>query len=64
MKENKLVYLHKNRLLLQYNFMKCALLLRETMWGMVREINSKFNFDYPKYTKENIVKFNKAFNSL
>ena len=53
-----------DKLLLQYNSMKCASLLRETMWSMVSEISSKIDFNYSKYTQENINKFNKAFNSL
>ena len=53
-----------DKLLLQYNSMKCASLLRETMWSMVSEISSKINFNYSQYSKENIIKFNKAFNSL
>jgi thiamine kinase-like enzyme len=53
-----------DNLLLQYKSMKCASLLRETMWSMVSEITSKINFDYYQYTQANIVKFNKAFKSL
>ena len=53
-----------DKLLLQYNSMKCSSLLRETMWSMVSEISSKIDFDYSQYTQENIVKFNEAFNSL
>ena len=53
-----------DKILLQYNSMKCASLLRETMWSMVSEISSNINFDYSQYSQENIVKFNKAFNSL
>ena len=53
-----------DRLLLQYNSMKCASLLRETMWSMVSEISSKIDFDYYQYTHENIAKFNKSFDSL
>ena len=53
-----------DKLLLQYNSMKCSSLLRETMWSMVSEINSKIDFDYSQYTQEKIVKFNEAFNSL
>ena len=30
--------------------MKCASLLRETMWSMVQEIHSELDFDYPAYT--------------
>jgi len=53
-----------DKLLLKFNSMKCASLLRETMWSMVSEITSKIDFDYSKYSQENIIKFNKAFNSL
>lgn len=35
-----------DKLLLQYNSMKCASLLREAMWSMVSEISSKIDFDY------------------
>tara|TARA_Y100001960_G_C14610027_1_gene795236 strand:+ start:245 stop:1111 length:867 start_codon:yes stop_codon:yes gene_type:complete len=41
----------------QYNAMKCASLLRETMWSMVSEITSKIDFNYIQYTKENLEKF-------
>ena len=53
-----------DQLLLQYQAMKCASLLRETMWSMVSEMTSKINFDYAKYTNENIIKFNKAFSAI
>ena len=45
----------------QYNGMKCASLLRETMWSMVSEITSKIDFDYSKYTKDNLKKFEDSF---
>jgi hypothetical protein len=32
--------------------MKCASLLRETMWSMVQEIHSDLDFDYPGYTAD------------
>ena len=35
-----------------YRAMKCASLLRETMWSMVQEIHSELEFDYPAYTAE------------
>ena len=41
--------------------MKCASLLRETMWSMVSEITSKIDFDYTVYTKENLKKFEDSF---
>ena len=34
--------------------MKCASLLRETMWSMVSEIHSTLDFDYVAYTAENL----------
>ena len=54
----------KNDVLLKYNSMKTASLLRETMWSMVSEITSKLEFDYGEYTQENLNKFNEAFESL
>jgi len=53
-----------NDVLLKYNSMKTASLLRETMWSMVSEITSKLEFDYGEYTQENLSKFNDAFDSL
>ena len=53
-----------NDVLLKYNSMKTASLLRETMWSMVSEITSKLEFDYGEYTQENLSKFNEAFESL
>ena len=35
-----------------YRAMKCASLLRETMWSMVQEIHSELDFDYPAYTTD------------
>ena len=51
-------------LLIRYNAMKAASLLRETMWSMVSEITSNLEFDYSKYTQENLTKFNNTFESL
>ena len=42
---------------LQYQAMKCASLLRETMWSMVSEIKSSIDFDYSNYTKENLDRY-------
>jgi len=44
----------------QYEAMKCASLLRESMWSMVSEKNSKIDFDYAAYTQENLARFEKA----
>lgn len=40
--------------------MKCASLLRETMWSMVSEITSDIDFDYAAYTAENLARFTAA----
>ncbi len=45
----------------RYQAMKCASLLRETMWSMVSEIHSKLDFDFASYTAENLQKFEKSF---
>ncbi|UWR51753.1 phosphotransferase [Phaeobacter inhibens] len=47
-------------LLHRYNAMKCASLLRETMWSMVSEITSKIEFDYAAYTASNLARFRAA----
>ncbi|MEZ5924714.1 MAG: choline/ethanolamine kinase family protein [Hyphomicrobiaceae bacterium] len=36
----------------RYSAMKCASLLRETMWSMVSEIHSTLDFDYKAYTAD------------
>jgi len=48
-------------LLRGFNAMKSASLLRETLWSMVSEIHSTLDFDYSKYTAENMHRFNRAF---
>ena len=53
-----------NDVLLRYNAMKTASLLRETMWSMVSEITSKLDFNYGEYTSDNLTKFNNAFERL
>ncbi|OUS36499.1 choline kinase [Rhodobacterales bacterium 56_14_T64] len=44
----------------QYHAMKCASLLRETMWSMVSEIHSEIDFDYAVYTEKNLTRFKAA----
>tara|TARA_B100001123_G_scaffold367161_1_gene427260 strand:+ start:626 stop:1492 length:867 start_codon:yes stop_codon:yes gene_type:complete len=51
-------------LIKKYNAMKSASLLRETMWSMVSEITSKIDFDYSKYTQDNLSKFKKSYENL
>lgn len=45
----------------RYSAMKCASLLRETMWSMVSEIHSDLDFDYRSYTDTNLASFEAAF---
>lgn len=44
----------------RYAAMKCASLLRESMWSMVSEIHSRLEFDYVAYTTENLARFERA----
>ena len=53
-----------DELLRRYAAMKCASLLRETMWSMVSEIHSKIDFDYAAYTAENLSRFNTAYSAF
>ncbi len=43
-----------------YSAMKCASLLRETLWSMVSEVHSKLAFDYPAYTADYLGRFERA----
>ena len=45
----------------RYQAMKCASLLRETLWSMVSEIHSSLDFDYAAYTAENLARFESAY---
>jgi thiamine kinase-like enzyme len=48
------------RLWTSYNAMKCASLLRETMWSMVSEITSHLDFNYAAYTEDYLARFGAA----
>ncbi|UWQ14539.1 phosphotransferase [Aliiroseovarius sp. M344] len=48
----------------RYTAMKCASLLRETMWSMVSELTSDIDFDYGAYTSENLARFRAALTDL
>lgn len=48
----------------RYHAMKCASLLRETLWSMVSEIHSTLDFDYVAYTSENMARFEQAYHAL
>lgn len=45
----------------QYCAMKCASLLRETLWSMVSEIHSTLDLNYQSYTDENLTKYQTSF---
>jgi thiamine kinase-like enzyme len=45
------------RMWTSYTAMKCASLLRETMWSMVSEITSHLDFDYAAYTEDYLGRF-------
>ena len=44
-----------------YHAMKCASLLRETMWSMVSELNSRVNMDFADYTQKNLARFESVY---
>lgn len=45
---------------ISYQAMKCASLLRESMWSMVSELHSEIDFDYRAYTDENLSRYESA----
>lgn len=45
----------------RYQAMKCASLLRETMWSMISEIHSTLDFDYRAYTADYLTRFEKIY---
>jgi len=45
----------------RYGAMKCASLLRETLWSMVSETYSELDFDYGAYTSENLARYKRAY---
>ena len=47
-----------------FEAMKCASLLRETLWSMVSEIHSQLDFDFVAYTRENLERFEQQWNSF
>ena len=47
-----------------FEAMKCASLLRETLWSMVSEIHSQLDFDFVDYTRENLERFDQQWNSF
>lgn len=53
-----------DRLRRRFAAMKCASLLRETLWSIVSEIHSTLDFDYEKYTEKNLSRFEKAYKTF
>ncbi len=49
-----------DRLRRRFAAMKCASLLRETLWSIVQEIHSDLDFDYVGYTAKNLARFQRA----
>ena len=45
----------------RYRAMKCASLLRETLWSVVQELHSHIDFDYVAYSDENFANFESAY---
>jgi thiamine kinase-like enzyme len=45
----------------RFHAMKCASLLRETMWSIMSELYSTIDFDYVSYTGENLKRFENAY---
>ncbi len=45
----------------RYDAMKCASLLRETMWSMISEMTSTLDFDYGDYTDKNLDRYAGAY---
>jgi thiamine kinase-like enzyme len=44
-----------------YEAMKCASLLRETLWSMVSELNSRVDMDFADYTRKNLARFESVY---
>ncbi len=44
-----------------FRAMKCASLMRETLWSMVSERHSTLDFDYAEYTAQNMARFENAY---
>jgi thiamine kinase-like enzyme len=51
-------------LLRRFEVMKCASLLRETLWSMTSEIHSTIDVDFAAYTAENLARFETAYDAF
>jgi thiamine kinase-like enzyme len=45
---------------LRFRAMRCASLLRETLWSFVSELHATLDFDYAAYSAENLARFEAA----
>ena len=50
--------------LASYHAMKCASLLRETLWSMVSELHSRVEMDFADYTVKNLQRFESVFSEF
>jgi thiamine kinase-like enzyme len=50
--------------LASYHAMKCASLLRETLWSMVSELYSRVDIDFADYTRINLERFETAYSGF
>lgn len=48
----------------RFRAMKCASLLRETLWSMMSEIHSTISFDYAAYTATNLALFERSYDDF
>jgi len=53
-----------DRLRQRFAAMKCASLLRETLWSIVQEIHSKLDFDFVNYTGKNLTRFEYTYDAF
>ncbi|MDJ0777047.1 MAG: choline/ethanolamine kinase family protein [Gammaproteobacteria bacterium] len=49
--------------LASYHALKCASLLRETMWSMVSELGSRVDMDFAEYTAKNLSRFEDVYHN-
>jgi thiamine kinase-like enzyme len=47
-----------------YTAMKCASLLRESLWSLVSELHSSLDFDYVAYSDANLARFERSWNTF
>lgn len=45
----------------RFHAVKCASLMRETLWSVVQEIHATLDFDFVAYTAENLARFDAAY---